>query len=69
MNPFISEWVETETFTYICLGDLTSYNILLLSRELTVAGVRRLLEEDLELKKFSLDPFKKFISKQLDEVR
>lgn len=38
------------------------------SEELTVAGVRRLIEEDLELKKFSLDPFKKLISKQLDEV-
>ncbi|PWA78054.1 hypothetical protein CTI12_AA198490 [Artemisia annua] len=38
------------------------------SEELTVAGVRRLLEEDLELKKFSLDSFKKLISKQLDEV-
>lgn len=38
------------------------------SEELTVAGVRRLLEDDLELKKYSLDPFKKVISKQLDEV-
>ncbi|KAL7615588.1 hypothetical protein Lser_V15G00380 [Lactuca serriola] len=38
------------------------------SEELTVAGVRRLIEEDLELEKFSLDPFKKLISKQLDEV-
>ncbi|KAK1436454.1 hypothetical protein QVD17_02234 [Tagetes erecta] len=38
------------------------------SEELTLAGVRRLLEEDLELQKFSLDPFKKLISKQLDEV-
>ncbi|KAI3820102.1 hypothetical protein L1987_13960 [Smallanthus sonchifolius] len=38
------------------------------SEELTLAGVRRLLEEDLELQKFSLDSFKKLISKQLDEV-
>lgn len=38
------------------------------SEELTVASVRRLIEEDLELEKFSLDPFKKLISKQLDEV-
>ncbi|KVH98683.1 hypothetical protein Ccrd_023093 [Cynara cardunculus var. scolymus] len=37
------------------------------SEELTVAGVRRLLEDDLELKKYSLDSFKKLISKQLDE--
>ncbi|XP_076891195.1 uncharacterized protein LOC143542510 [Bidens hawaiensis] len=38
------------------------------SEELTLVGVRRLLEEDLELEKFSLDSFKKLISKQLDEV-
>ncbi|KAI3733153.1 hypothetical protein L1987_64371 [Smallanthus sonchifolius] len=38
------------------------------SEELTLGGVRRLLEEDLELQKFSLDSFKKLISKQLDEV-
>ncbi|KAK9053782.1 hypothetical protein SSX86_024856 [Deinandra increscens subsp. villosa] len=38
------------------------------SEELTLVGVRRLLEEDLELQKFSLDSFKKLISKQLDEV-
>lgn len=38
------------------------------SEELTVAGVRRLLEDDLKLKKYSLDSFKKLISKQLDEV-
>ncbi|KAG6786171.1 hypothetical protein POTOM_007766 [Populus tomentosa] len=36
--------------------------------EITMAGLRRLLEEDLKLDKFSLDPYKKFISKQLDEV-
>lgn len=33
-----------------------------------MAVVRRLLEEDLELDKFSLDPYKKFISLQVDEV-
>ncbi|KAJ6405295.1 hypothetical protein OIU84_013293 [Salix udensis] len=38
------------------------------SEDITMAGLRRLLEEDLKLDKFSLDPFKKFISKQLDEV-
>ncbi|CAK7346995.1 unnamed protein product [Dovyalis caffra] len=37
-------------------------------QEITMAGLRRLLEEDLKLDKFSLDPYKKFISKQLDEV-
>ncbi|KAJ6681679.1 HIRA-INTERACTING PROTEIN 3 [Salix koriyanagi] len=38
------------------------------SEEITMAGLRRLLEGDLKLDKFSLDPYKKFISKQLDEV-
>lgn len=38
------------------------------SEEITVAGVRRLLEEDLQLDKYTLDPLKKLISKQLDEV-
>lgn len=33
-----------------------------------MAGLRRLLEEDLRLDKFALDPYKKFISQQLDEV-
>ncbi|RDX71877.1 hypothetical protein CR513_48716 [Mucuna pruriens] len=34
----------------------------------TMAGLRRLLEKDLKVDKFTLDPFKKFISQQLDEV-
>lgn len=33
-----------------------------------MAGVRRLLEKDLELDEFTLDPIKKLISEQLDEV-
>lgn len=33
-----------------------------------MAGLRRLLEEDLRLEKHALDPYKTFISKQLDEV-
>lgn len=33
-----------------------------------MAGLRRQLEEDLKLDKFTLDPYKKFISQQLDEV-
>lgn len=37
-------------------------------RSITNAGLRRLLEEDLELEKHTLDPFKKFISQQVDEV-
>lgn len=33
-----------------------------------MAGLRRLLEEDLKLDKFTLDPYKKLITQQLDEV-
>lgn len=33
-----------------------------------MAGLRRLLEEDLKLDKHTLDPFKKLISQELDEV-
>lgn len=36
------------------------------SSEITMAGVRKLLEEDLELEKNTLIPFKKFISEQVD---
>lgn len=36
--------------------------------KITMGGVRRLLEEDLELDKKTLDPMKKFINEQLDEV-
>ncbi|KAK6137833.1 hypothetical protein DH2020_028421 [Rehmannia glutinosa] len=38
------------------------------SENITLAGVRRLLEEDLGLEKNTLDPFKKFISQQIDQV-
>lgn len=37
-------------------------------RSITLAGVRRLLEEDLGLEKNTLDAFKKFIQIQIDEV-
>ena len=40
----------------------------LFSRQLTLAGLRRLLEEDLELEAHALDPYKKFIREQVDEV-
>lgn len=33
-----------------------------------MAGLRRLLEEDLKLVKYTLDTYKEFISQQLDEV-
>ena len=36
--------------------------------KITMAGVRQLLAEDLELDKDTLYPFKKFISQQVDEV-
>lgn len=38
------------------------------SESITLAGVRRLLEEDLGLEKNTLDAFKKFIQNQVDEV-
>ncbi|XP_056693878.1 uncharacterized protein [Spinacia oleracea] len=38
------------------------------SENITLAGLRRLLEEDLEFEKYSLDPFKKFIGLEVDEV-
>ncbi|CAA2983441.1 Hypothetical predicted protein [Olea europaea subsp. europaea] len=38
------------------------------SEKITLAGVRRLLEEDLGLDKNTLDPFKKLISEQIDQV-
>lgn len=38
------------------------------SESITLAGVRRLLEEDLGLEKNTLDAFKKFIKNQIDEV-
>jgi succinate dehydrogenase flavin-adding protein (antitoxin of CptAB toxin-antitoxin module) len=37
-------------------------------RKVTYGSLRRLLEEDLKLDKFTLDPYKKFINKELDEV-
>ncbi|GAV84119.1 CHZ domain-containing protein [Cephalotus follicularis] len=37
------------------------------SDKVTMAGLRRLLEEDLKLEKLALDPYKKFISEKLDE--
>ncbi|KAG2709040.1 hypothetical protein I3760_05G220500 [Carya illinoinensis] len=38
------------------------------SEKVTMAGLRRLLEEDLELEEYTLDSYKKFISQQLDDV-
>lgn len=55
--------------TFICLR-YSSYDKekLVVTRSITLAGLRRLLEEDLELEKRTLDPFKEFISQQVDEV-
>ncbi|XP_031281234.1 uncharacterized protein DDB_G0283697 isoform X2 [Pistacia vera] len=38
------------------------------SETITMAGLRRLLEEDFKLDKYALDPYKKLISEKLDEV-
>ncbi|KAE8715453.1 auxin-induced protein 5NG4 [Hibiscus syriacus] len=38
------------------------------SDKVTMAGLRRLLEEDLKLDKYALDSYKTFIAEQLDEV-
>ncbi|MCL7021658.1 hypothetical protein MKW94_002376 [Papaver nudicaule] len=38
------------------------------SAHVTLAGVRHLLEEDLKLEKNALNPFKKFVSAELDKV-
>ncbi|RVX22611.1 hypothetical protein CK203_012547 [Vitis vinifera] len=54
----------------LSLSDLIkkSFFFFFFSRNITMAGVRRVLEEDLKLDKKTLDPYKKFISEQLDEV-
>lgn len=38
------------------------------SENITMAGVRRLLENDLKLDEFTLDPFKKLIREEIDKV-
>ncbi|XVF39361.1 hypothetical protein PTKIN_Ptkin01aG0028600 [Pterospermum kingtungense] len=38
------------------------------SDKVTMAGLRRLLEEDLKVDKYRLDPYKNFIAEQLDEL-
>ncbi|KAK4756221.1 hypothetical protein SAY87_006348 [Trapa incisa] len=38
------------------------------AENVTMAGARRLLEEDLEIEKCGLDPFKAFISQQLEKI-
>ncbi|KAK1404123.1 CHZ domain-containing protein [Heracleum sosnowskyi] len=38
------------------------------SENVTMAGVRRLLEKDLKLDEFTLDPFKKLIREEIDKV-
>lgn len=45
-----------------------SFKWMFYLRSITLAGVRRLLEEDLGLEKNTLDAFKKFIQNQVDEV-
>jgi|APAra0007618257_1042622.scaffolds.fasta_scaffold00395_17 hypothetical protein len=43
-------------------------NRLFCFRKITMGLLRRLLEQDLKLEKYSLDPYKKFINGELDEV-
>ncbi|KAH9756943.1 CHZ domain-containing protein [Citrus sinensis] len=43
-------------------------SVNMVSMKVTMAGLRRILEEDLKLDKFTLDSFKKMISQELDEV-
>ncbi|KAH9691107.1 CHZ domain-containing protein [Citrus sinensis] len=50
----------------LCTVALISVNMV--SMKVTMAGLRRILEEDLKLDKFTLDSFKKMISQELDEV-
>ncbi|XP_015572988.1 uncharacterized protein DDB_G0283697 isoform X1 [Ricinus communis] len=57
----------TESIIKKALSKRASY-IKANSDKVTMAGLRRLLEEDLRLDKHALDPYKKFISAQLDEV-
>uniref|UniRef100_A0A803NL69 DEK-C domain-containing protein n=1 Tax=Cannabis sativa TaxID=3483 RepID=A0A803NL69_CANSA len=38
------------------------------SEQVTLAGLRRILEEDLELEKMALDSYKEFIKDQVDEI-
>lgn len=57
----------TEAMIKLALGKRGSY-IKANSEKLTMAELRRVLEKDLKLETYSLDPYKKFINQQLDEV-
>ncbi|KAI4307282.1 hypothetical protein L6164_030486 [Bauhinia variegata] len=59
--------VPTETIIKKAVRNRASY-IKANAENVTMAGLRRLLEEDLKLDKFSLDPYKKLINQELDEV-
>ncbi|CAO2834496.1 unnamed protein product [Amaranthus hypochondriacus] len=62
-----SKHIPSETTIKKAIWTRASY-LIENSESITNAGLRRLLEEDLELEKHTLDPFKKFISQQVDEV-
>ncbi|XP_004290855.1 PREDICTED: glutamic acid-rich protein-like [Fragaria vesca subsp. vesca] len=57
----------TEAMIKSALGKRGSY-IKANIEKLTMGELRRVLEKDLKLDTYSLDPFKKFINQQLDEV-
>ncbi|BFG19105.1 hypothetical protein CerSpe_053780 [Prunus speciosa] len=62
-----SKKAPSETVIKSALRKRVSY-IKANSEKITMAGLRRLLEEDLKLEKYTLDPCKKFINEQLDKV-
>ncbi|PRQ26528.1 putative histone chaperone domain CHZ [Rosa chinensis] len=57
----------TEAMIKLALGKRGSY-IKANTEKLTMGELRRVLEKDLKLETYSLDPYKKFINQQLDEV-
>ncbi|XP_050213229.1 uncharacterized protein LOC126664739 isoform X2 [Mercurialis annua] len=59
--------VPTEATVKKALWKKASY-IKANSEKVTMAGLRRLLEEDLGLEKYALDSFKKYLSTELDKV-
>ncbi|XP_028775000.1 uncharacterized protein DDB_G0283697 [Neltuma alba] len=59
--------IPSETMIKKAIRKRSSY-VKANSEKVTMAGLRRLLEEDLKLEKFCLDPYKKLISQHLEEV-
>ncbi|GAB2271454.1 hypothetical protein Dimus_006291 [Dionaea muscipula] len=67
-----TQQVETDVLSEIKINEAISKGASHLkenSRNITMAEVRRLLEEDVKLEKYALDPFKKFICDQMNEKK